>query len=57
MTSNMKIKTDTQATMAIIANVCGLHKFNIATQTHDTDSPFFLRGIMPYNNQQGQNER
>ena len=36
MTNNMKTNTDTQATVAIIANVCGLHKFINATQKHIT---------------------
>ena len=36
MTNNIKTNTDTQATIAIIANVCGLHKFISATQKHIT---------------------
>ena len=28
MTNNIKTNIDTQATIAIIASVCGLHKFN-----------------------------
>ena len=49
ITNSMKINTDTHATIAIIAKVRGLHKFNNATQKHIT--LIFLRRIMPYNNQ------
>ena len=48
MTNNMKTNTDTQATIAIIAKVCGLHRFNNATQKHITLA--LLGSIMPYNN-------
>ena len=49
ITNSMKTNTDTHATIAIIAKVRGLHKFNNATQKHIT--LIFLRRIMPYNNQ------
>ena len=49
MTNNIKTNIDTQATIAIIASVCGLHKFNNVTQKHIT---LVLSGsIMPYDNQ------
>ena len=49
MTNNIKINIETHATIAIIASVCGLHKFNNATQKHITLVP--SGSIMPYNDQ------
>ena len=49
MTNSMKTNTDTHTTIAIIAKVRGLHKFNNATQKHI--SLILLRCVMPYNNQ------
>ena len=44
----MKTNTDTHATIAIIAKVCGLHKFNNATQKHIVS---ILGSVVPYNDQ------
>ena len=48
MTNKINTNIDMQVTTAIIAKVCGLHKFTNATQKHIILG--HLGSIMPYNN-------